>query len=55
MSSSSFKELTDTWSITYASGQVTGKLAQDNVAFGDLKLTNHVFGVAHNESSDYSA
>lgn len=54
-SSSSFKSLNKTWSITYGSGDVAGDLVQDNVAFGDLKLTAHKFGVARNESDDFSA
>ncbi|KAF7976595.1 hypothetical protein HWV62_6084 [Athelia sp. TMB] len=54
-SSSSFKLLSKTWSITYGSGHVTGELAQDIVMFGDLTLPSHMFGVAHNESNDFAA
>lgn len=43
------------WATVYGSGQVSGNLVQDTIAIGDLKLTNHIFGVAHNESTDFSA
>ncbi|KAF7312113.1 Aspartic peptidase A1 [Mycena indigotica] len=55
-SSSTFRPTNTTWSITYGSGAVSGLLVQDHVVFaGKMRLANHTFGVAYNESSEFTA
>ncbi|KAF7317048.1 Peptidase A1 domain-containing protein [Mycena chlorophos] len=54
-SSSSFQPINKTWFIRYGTGAANGQLAKDHVVFpGGLRLDNHTFGVAHNESSEFT-
>ena len=41
--------------MTYGTGEVIGTVVQDNVAIAGLSLSNHVFGVANQESIDFSS
>ncbi|KAL8277192.1 hypothetical protein RQP46_010365 [Phenoliferia psychrophenolica] len=54
-SSSTFKALTQTFAITFGTGQVSGTLAQDDVTIAGLKLPQHTFGVTTIESADFGA
>ncbi|KAF8802550.1 aspartic peptidase A1 [Phlegmacium glaucopus] len=54
-SSSSFQDTNGPFSVTYGTGQVSGTIVKDNVVIAGLSLTNHVFGVATEESVDFSS
>jgi hypothetical protein len=41
--------------VTYGSGAVAGVLCQDNVNMAGLQLNNHTFGVANQETVQFSA
>ncbi|KAJ6612317.1 aspartic peptidase domain-containing protein, partial [Mycena sp. CBHHK59/15] len=53
-SSSSFVNTKKTWSVTYGSGAAAGDLVQDTVILAGMKLENHVFGIAHNQSESFT-
>ncbi|KAJ6631029.1 aspartic peptidase domain-containing protein [Mycena sp. CBHHK59/15] len=53
-SSSTFNDTGEPWSITYGSGSVSGNLVTDHVKFAGFTLHNHKFGVAWNESQDFT-
>lgn len=54
--SSSFKAITPTkdFSITYGTGSVSGHLGNDTLVISNFTLPDHTFGLATNESSDFS-
>jgi hypothetical protein len=54
-SSSSFKSLGKTFQVTYGTGQVKGDIITDNIVVAGLKLAAHTFGVATEESVDFSS
>lgn len=54
-SSSSFVQSNQNFNVTYGSGAVAGVLCQDNVNIAGLQLNNHTFGVANEESVQFSA
>lgn len=54
-SSSSFVQSNQNFNVTYGSGNVAGVLCQDNVNMAGLQLKNHTFGVANEESVQFSA
>ncbi|KAG2357417.1 aspartic peptidase domain-containing protein [Suillus spraguei] len=54
-SSSSFIQSDQNFNVTYGSGAVAGVLCQDNVNIAGLQLNNHTFGVANEESVQFSA
>ncbi|KAJ7056614.1 aspartic peptidase domain-containing protein, partial [Mycena amicta] len=55
-SSSSFQATDTPWSITYGKGAVSGRLARDHVVFpGRMRVENHTFGIAHNESAQFTS
>lgn len=54
-SSSSFVQSNQNFNVTYGSGAVAGVLCQDNVNMAGLQLNNHTFGVANEESVQFSA
>ncbi|KAF8969249.1 aspartic peptidase domain-containing protein [Flammula alnicola] len=54
-SSSSFNQSKEDWAIGYVSGSVWGYLVQDDVSIAGLTLKGHTFGVALNESSDFTS
>lgn len=54
-SSSSFVQSNQNFNVTYGSGAVAGVLCQDNVNMGGLQLNNHTFGVANEETVQFSA
>ncbi|KAH9481636.1 putative aspartic-type endopeptidase CTSD [Psilocybe cubensis] len=54
-SSTTFNESKEDWAIGYVSGSVSGYLVQDDVTIGGLKLKAHTFGVAINESIDFTS
>jgi hypothetical protein len=41
--------------VTYGSGSVAGVLCKDNINMAGLQLNNHTFGVANEESVQFSA
>jgi hypothetical protein len=53
--SSSFVGSTQQFSVTYGSGSIDGTLCQDTVSIANLTLTNHTFGVANEESVQFSS
>ncbi|KAJ6577379.1 aspartic peptidase domain-containing protein, partial [Mycena capillaripes] len=53
-SSSSFRDTGKPWYTGYGTGYVSGDLVQDRVAFAGCTLPNHTFGVAWNESSQFT-
>ncbi|KAJ7510386.1 aspartic peptidase A1 [Mycena galericulata] len=53
-SSSSFRDTGKPWYIGYGTGSVSGTLVKDSVQFVGLTLKNHTFGVARNESADFT-
>lgn len=53
-SSSSFNDTKEAWSITYGSGDVSGRIVHDNVRIAGLMLKAHKFGVASGESEDFT-
>ncbi|KAG8743806.1 hypothetical protein FRC10_011354 [Ceratobasidium sp. 414] len=54
-SSSSFKSLGQNFQVTYGTGQVKGDIITDDVVVAGLKLPAHTFGVAAEESVDFSS
>ncbi|KAG1734138.1 acid protease [Suillus lakei] len=54
-SSSSFVQSNQNFNVTYGSGAVAGVLCQDNVNMAGLQLNNHTFGVANQETVQFSA
>ncbi|KAF9045656.1 acid protease [Hymenopellis radicata] len=52
--SSTFNLTNEAWNITYGSGRVSGFKVSDDVNIAGLTLTGHRFGVANNESSNFS-
>ncbi|KAG2341352.1 acid protease [Suillus weaverae] len=54
-SSSSFVQSNQNFTVTYGSGAVAGVLCQDNVNMAGLQLNNHTFGVANQETVQFSA
>jgi hypothetical protein len=54
-SSSSFVDTQNFFQVTYGSGFVSGDIITDNIAVAGLQLPNHTFGVAKNESVDFSS
>lgn len=53
-SSSSFRDLSMPFKITYGTGAVSGSMIRDNVFIAGLKLRRHKFGVANQESTDFT-
>ncbi len=41
--------------MTYGTGSVSGTIVTDNVAIGNFSLPAHTFGVANNESVQFSS
>lgn len=54
-SSSTFKDSNQQFQVTYGTGNVAGDIVQDNVVLAGLPLNAHTFGVATQESVDFSA
>lgn len=54
-SSSTYKDLNQTWSIQYGTGAVTGRIVQDSISMAGLNLPAKQFGVALNESSEFTS
>lgn len=54
-SSSSFTDTTKSFNISYGTGQVVGTVVKDNVQIAGLSLTGHTFGVANEESDNFSS
>ncbi|KAI0261484.1 aspartic peptidase A1 [Gloeopeniophorella convolvens] len=54
-SSSSFVDTQKSFQVTYGTGAVAGDIITDNLAFAGLQLPGHVFGVATEESLDFSS
>ncbi|KAF8802552.1 acid protease, partial [Phlegmacium glaucopus] len=54
-SSTSFNNSKEEWAIRYASGTVSGFLVRDDVTIAGLTLKAHRFGVASNESEDFTS
>ncbi|KAJ1033039.1 hypothetical protein NDA16_000318 [Ustilago loliicola] len=52
--SDTFTGLNTRFSIQYGTGDVSGKLARDNLEIAGLDLTNYTFAVTTQESSDFS-
>jgi hypothetical protein len=53
-SSSTFVASNNQFSVTYGTGNVAGVKITDNIAVAGLKLNAHPFGVAQQESVDFS-
>ncbi|KAL0954620.1 hypothetical protein HGRIS_003578 [Hohenbuehelia grisea] len=53
-SSSTHLESGRPFSITYGTGAVSGTVVKDNIRFAGFELTNHTFGVARNETEEFS-
>jgi len=54
-SSSTFKDTTTQFQVTYGTGQVAGTLCTDNINLAGLPLATHTFGTASAESTDFSS
>ncbi|THH03644.1 hypothetical protein EW145_g6119 [Phellinidium pouzarii] len=54
-SSSSFVDKGTPFSVTYGSGEVSGDIVTDDVSIAGLSLQTHTFGVANEESVDFSS
>lgn len=54
-SSSSFQDQNTQFEVTYGTGSVQGTIVQDNVVVAGLSLDAHTFGVATDETVDFSA
>lgn len=52
-SSSSFVDTNTPFKVSYGSGAVSGNVIQDNLAFADLTLASHTFGVALTETDNF--
>jgi len=53
--SSTFVGSNQQFSVTYGSGSITGTLCQDTVSVANLTLASHTFGVANEESVQFSS
>ncbi|KAG6855807.1 hypothetical protein H0H87_010725 [Tephrocybe sp. NHM501043] len=53
-SSSTFNDTKKPWRIEYGTGAVSGNLVTDVISFAGLKLPKHAFGVAYNESAEFT-
>ena len=53
-SSSTFVDSQKPFQVTYGTGAVRGTIVTDDLAFAGLKLPNHTFGVATEETEDFS-
>ncbi|EJD49755.1 acid protease [Auricularia subglabra TFB-10046 SS5] len=53
-SSSTFVDSGNVFAVQYGSGDVNGTIITDDIGIGGLKLTAHTFGVATQESVDFS-
>lgn len=53
-SSASFQDTQNPFSVTYGSGAVGGTIVADNLKIGNFSLPGHTFGVANNESIQFS-
>ncbi|KAJ7678508.1 aspartic peptidase domain-containing protein [Mycena rosella] len=53
-SSSSFRDTGKPWGIGYGIGHVSGNMVVDHVTFARFTLQNHTFGVASNESAQFT-
>ncbi|KAF7317083.1 Acid protease [Mycena chlorophos] len=53
-SSSSFAASNTPFEVTYGTGAVQGAIIQDNIVVAGLQLTAHTFGVATQETTDFS-
>ncbi|KAI9060981.1 acid protease [Trametes sanguinea] len=54
-SSSTFKDLGQQFQVTYGTGAVAGDVIQDNINVAGLALNGHTFGVAAEETVDFSS
>jgi len=54
-SSSSFTDTTRPFNTSYGEGQVVGTVVQDNLQIAGLSLTSHSFGVANQETENFSS
>lgn len=54
-SSSTFKDTNQQFQVTYGTGNVAGDIITDNVVLAGLPLNTHTFGVATQESVDFSS
>jgi hypothetical protein len=54
-SSSSFVDTQKHFNVTYGSGSVDGNIVTDNLVVAGLQLPNHTFGVAKQETVDFSS
>ncbi|KAI0291902.1 aspartic peptidase domain-containing protein [Multifurca ochricompacta] len=54
-SSSSFVDAQKTFQVTYGSGAVAGDIVTDDLIIAGLRLPGHTFGVATQESNDFSS
>ncbi|OSD06372.1 acid protease [Trametes coccinea BRFM310] len=54
-SSSTFKDLGQQFQVTYGTGAVAGDVVQDNINVAGLALNGHTFGVAAEETVDFSS
>ncbi|PFH53094.1 hypothetical protein AMATHDRAFT_45724 [Amanita thiersii Skay4041] len=52
--SSTYRDTNRTWSISYRTGAVSGRIVQDTVTVAGLHLENMTFGVALNETSEFT-
>ncbi len=53
-SSKTFRVTQRKWTIGYVTGTVSGFLAEDDISISDLTLKNHTFGVALNETREFT-
>ncbi|KAH9068136.1 acid protease [Lactarius deliciosus] len=54
-SSTSFVDSQNPFQVTYGKGAVAGNIIKDNIAIAGLQLTAHTFGVALQETNDFTA
>lgn len=54
-SSTSFVDTQNPFQVTYGKGAVAGNIVTDNIAIAGLQLTTHTFGVALQETDDFTA
>jgi hypothetical protein len=52
--SSSFIDSQQPFAVEYGSGSVSGTIISDTVTLAGLTLTNHTFGTAQDESSQFA-
>jgi len=53
-SSSTFEDSSSPWNIQYGLGAVSGTVVKDNLVLAGLSLPGHIFGVASQESVEFS-